>query len=169
MSDSSSQTTQAAITPVPVSEPCRLADTMAGLLATAIADARSLDPDTYMPFCLNWHDVNSLNVCEVCLAGSVIAVSLKNSPTMTITPESFSPNTENKLRAIDSMRGGNWLLAFGFVYGQCPEEIADRLRILPKPKHADFIGWDRLHAHLDSLESILPELRQVDELAAQLS
>ena len=63
------------------------------------------------------------------------------------------------------MRGGNWLLAFGFVYGHCPEEIADRLRILPKPKQSNFIGWDRLHAHLDSLESIRPQLREIDELA----
>lgn len=49
------------------------------------------------------------------------AGSLKNSPAMTISPEMFSHDTENKLRAVDSMRGGNWLLAFGFV---CPRNLS---------------------------------------------
>ena len=103
---------------------------LSGLLEAAIAGVRALDPDTYMPFCVNWYAITDLNVCEVCLVGTLMAGSLKNSPSMTISLEKFSNNTENKLRAVDSMRGGNWLLAVGFVYGQCPEEIAARLRIL---------------------------------------
>ncbi len=62
----------------------------------------------------SWHEARN-NTCEVCLAGAVIANSLKISPlnkdrndypTKTF-PDCFDDRTSSKLKAIDAFRAGN--------------------------------------------------------------
>ena len=170
LSDTATPAPQTLAAPLSVSEPCRLPGTMAGLLEAAINDARALDRDTYLPYSEYWHFITFHDVCQVCLAGSLIAVSLKNSPRITIDPDMFSDDTEDKLHAVEAMRTGDWAEAFRLIYSRTPyAELYTLLQELAKPKQPHFLGWKSFNAHLDSLESILPELRQVDELAAQLS
>ena len=69
--------------------PHSLPDTMSGLLATAIDDARQLDRTLYHPRCGEWHTAWEHRPCQVCLAGSVIAGSLGASHHQTLYPNIF--------------------------------------------------------------------------------
>ena len=46
--------------------------------------------------------------------------------------------------------------------------ITDLLRFLPKPLCSYFCGWIEFNAHLDSLENLLPEFREIDEESTRL-
>ena len=153
-----------------VSEAKALPSTLAGLLRTAIDDARSLDQSLYVPHFDNWHFVNVRDLCEICLAGGIIAGSLHNPPSMTLDPNYFSRKTEDKLRAVDAMRSGDWTAAFRYVYDFAPDRnLFARLRALPAPHHDKFCDWPNFERHLDSLESVLPALTAIDELASNSS
>lgn len=51
-------------------------------------------------------EINAGEPCEVCLAGSVIAFSLKAPPHVTLNPESFDKIIGAKLEALDCFRCG---------------------------------------------------------------
>ena len=136
---------------------------MSDLLQVAINDARALDPRIYRPNSITWHDADAQEQCQVCLAGSVIAGTLAATPDQTLSPDHFSSDTPGKLEALNFMRRGHWVFAFYEFYRHWPRtSIEDRLRKLPKPINADFTGWHAFRAHLDSLEAILPELREIE-------
>ena len=150
-----------------VNEPCKLPGSMSGLLTAAIADARSLNPDIYIPNSFKWHTTNNNGDCFFCLAGSLIARTLNNGSTFptTLFPEHFSLDTDHKLRAVDAMRLGEWFEAFSLLYinDPCPQAFK-LLSELPVPLYRNFEGWGSLHAHLSSLEKLLPQLRWIDKL-----
>ncbi len=136
---------------------------MSDLLEVAIRDARTLDPRIYHPNSVTWHVADEQEQCQVCLAGSVIAGTLAATPDQTLSPDCFPSDTPGKLEALNFMRKGHWVFAFYEFYRHWPRtSIEDRLRKLPKPINADFTGWHAFRAHLDSLESILPELREIE-------
>ena len=152
----------------PVSEPQRLPDTLAGLLECALDDASTLDIGTYIPYSGNWHTRRRDYPCEVCLAGCIMAASLKNPPTRTLIPDMFSADTEQKLDIVDSMRCGNWRAAFTCLYQQEPTaEISRELFHIPTPRLCHFYGWIEFEQHLRSLTALLPQLREIDALAAK--
>ena len=67
------------------------------------------------------------------------------------------------------MRSGDWSRAFYIVYGVNPgARISQKLYTLRKPAHVEFNGWDEFHAHLDSLEALLPTLREIDSRGFRL-
>ena len=140
----------------------RLPGALAGLGQAAIADAFALDREIYFPKCRQWHNPNTEG-CVVCLAGCLIARTL-DAPVSRIRFPSYYPvEIENKLVALDAMRCGHWNRAFHVFYGRDPVvEIVKRLRSLPRPAHANFHGWYEFELHLASLESILPELREIE-------
>ncbi len=132
---------------LPVSEPSALPSTLSGLLQAAITDARSLDQSS-----------------------SLIAGRLRNPPTRSVDPDQFSDDTEYKLRAVDSMRRGEWHDAFSYVYDLQPdEELAARLDALPNPRQTDFYDWPDFERHLMSLEQIIPSIVEIDEIASASS
>lgn len=144
--------------------PHSLPDTMSGLLATAIDDARQLDRTLYHPRCGEWHTAWEHRPCQVCLAGSVIAGSLGASHHQTLYPNIFRGPVQHKLESIDFMRRGKWVLAFKAFYQLHPKISASRqLNRLPRPDNKDFNGWQEFDSHLDSLEEILPDLRQIEQ------
>ena len=137
---------------------------LADLLALAVRDARRLDAASYIPHSGNWHFPTQKGICEVCLAGSVIAVSLRISRQVHAVPKTFTPIVQRQLHAIDYMRCGLWTHAFLILYDRSAvPSIAQRLRSLPMPADASFRSWPEFNAHLDSLESIIPELREIEE------
>ena len=147
-------------------DPFKLPDTMAGLLETAIKDARSLDRNLYLPAWDQWHDSSIRKSCEVCLAGSIIAVSFQMSPETDIHPVLFSDLTFYKLEAVESMRSGDWWHAFVCIYDHFPNYAAEKLILaLDNPLVGEFSGWDDFETHLESLQCFIPKLRAIDKAA----
>ena len=166
MADSSYDLTDPASCPPIDSTQPRLPKSMSGLIERAIADARALDPSLYHPKSRQWHAKTLDGPCEICLAGSLIAVTFKSAADRQRFPWSFDKDVENKLFGLDSMRCGHWTSAFRFIYGFGPtSEIDQRLYALGRPDYMDFDGWDEFHPHLDSLEAILPALREIEAAA----
>ena len=138
---------------------------MSDLLEAAIIDARSLDPRIYQPNYIALHDAAVSVQCQVCLAGSMIAGTLEATPDQSFTPDHFDSNVRGNLESLNYMRQGHWLFAFYEFYRHWPRtSIENRLRKLPKPNNANFRCWNSFHSHLDSLESTLPELREIELL-----
>ena len=139
--------------------------TLADLLTVAISDARQLDPELYSPRSGHWHYMINDSPCYVCLAGCVIAVSLHHSPYFDKQPWMFPQHTADKLYALNYMRCGRWLDAYHLLYGHVPARfIETELFYLRMPKMNTFDNWDDFHVHLDSLESIVPDLRRIESL-----
>ena len=158
-----------------------LPDTMHELLALAIADAEKLDRRKYRPDSSKWHapdsklecsgDPISSGFCEVCLAGAVIAGTLKCDPVDNMYPSQYDEEGyREKLTALDAMRTGSFILAYDFFYEkdaskevmseklsnglvdlECKELVTDR----------DFRGWDKLASHLESMKKVVPELKRL--------
>lgn len=142
----------------------RLPSTMSGLLEAAIKDARAIDRSRYMPFSEEWHNALNSSVCEVCLAGSLIAQTLRIPFDLDFAPFMFSETTMRKLEAVDSMRCGFWRRVFDLLYATAPSKtISDKLEALGMPDNADFYGWGEFDRLLNSLESLVPRLREIDE------
>ena len=131
----------------PVYEPFTLPSTLAGLLQAAITDARSLEHSS-----------------------SLIASRLRFPPTSIVNPDQFSDDTKCKLRAVDSIRRGEWREAFSHVYHFQPfGELTSRLCALPKPRQTEFYGCNSFEQHLKSLEAIMPSIAAIDRIAAAMS
>ena len=140
-----------------------LPGTLSGLLAAAIDDARRLDRDGYRPASMRWHCPVEEGPCEVCLAGSVIARTYRSSRSLAILPSMFSFPIYRKLYALENMRCGEWLNAYLTLYETpAPVAIEDRLLLLPMPAHSEFDNWPEFDAHLDSLEPVVGELREIE-------
>ena len=146
-----------------------LPTTMAGLLETAISDARRLDRSIYIPHHDHWHQATYFNTCKVCLAGSMIAGTLKIPPSDTVTSDAFDPRTHTLLNALDEMRYGYWISAFRNVYDQEPtESLRCELNRIPVPDHGSFVGWPGFDSFLASLNQLVPRLRAIDQQALAL-
>ena len=144
--------------------PHSIGSCMSSLLEAAIKDARSLDRDKYRPLSIAWHQADEDGKCEVCLAGSMIAGTLQSPPSKTLTPYRFSGNTPRLLETVDYMRGGQWVAAFRRFHGRDPGRFSSfRLSELPRPTNTNFVGWHSFRSHLDSLELILPALREIEQ------
>ena len=143
-----------------------LRDRLFELLEDAIKAARSLDPAVYAPNSARWHEFDKeLGLCEVCLSGAVIAgldgVDVKAS----VSPGSFVKKNRvgHKLVAIDHMRNGMWALAYYAAYGEVPNvEVFGKLALIPKPRPSDFCDWTTFNQLLDSLDLIIPQLREIE-------
>ena len=145
-----------------------LPHTMAGLLETALRDAGSLDRDLYNPNYNEWHNPDAGNFCEICLAGCLIAGTLKFDPSSYLTPTYFPNGTARLLDAIDNMRNGQWCKSFELVYNFTPPpRILDYLQSLSQVPHSDFYNWDEFDSHLAALKRMLPQLQSVDRAAAE--
>ena len=151
---------------IEVREPEKLPSTLSGLLSTALQDAEELDREHYFPYSENWH--KSRYHCEICLAGAVIAGTLRNAHHDSLTPSMFSKETERKLHVIDSMRRGEWSSAFHRLYGEeLDQTLKTMLRRIPAPDLVHFNGWDEFLVHLKTLHAAVEPLDAIDKLAAR--
>ena len=142
--------------------------TLAGLLETAVRDARKLDRTIYVPNCEQWHRAVSYSrarLCEVCLGGCLIAGTLDVESCDSVTASMFDDRTSILLDALDDMRIGYWISAFKRIYDcDLRPSLRSLLERIPVPVHTEFSGWEQFDAHLASLERAVPRLRQVDQL-----
>lgn len=85
----------------------RLPEKMSALLRVAVADARKLAHDPRYKLDMGLFHAQRENRCHVCMAGAVMACTLKSNPRSPLTPYNFS-GLGGRLDSIDSMRTGNF-------------------------------------------------------------
>ncbi len=148
---------------------------LSDLIELAIADARKLDRNHYTPMWWTWHrPSNKDGKCMVCLAGAVIAGTLRCATETSVDiathgrngPESATITDvawRRALWALDSAREGDWLDAFQVLHHAYPKgELYDMLEALPEPAHTEFNDWNTLDGHLESLATRVRQLRKLD-------
>lgn len=87
----------------------QLPDTLSGLLRLAVHDAQACEADERYELVMSaWHAATNRGTCAVCMAGSVMARTLRVPSRNFVTPTDFSARTDARLRAINAMRSG-WL------------------------------------------------------------
>lgn len=100
-------------------DPSELPACLCGLLRRAVEDAMAVEE---MPgYKLNmgvWHMPNG--VCQVCMAGAVMARTLKVERDSECEPTDLSQGIAQKLYAVNCLRAGNVLGAFGYLHRFCP-------------------------------------------------
>ena len=150
----------------------KLPNTLSGLIEVAIQDARGLDRKRYLPDGGSWHEPVDLE-CQICLAGVVMAGSLRANPAESKTPGLFTRPLARKLRALEQVRQGNWLDAWCGFYEvsliRVESILEGQLNSLPIPEESEFDGWRALDSHLASLQAILPKLREIEGMEAKLA
>ncbi|MGI9295980.1 MAG: hypothetical protein ACR2PS_18510 [Pseudomonadales bacterium] len=93
--------------------PKRLPKTPSKLIRLAIADFRRVLrlKKTYVVDMTEWHEPNSH--CSVCLAGAVMAGTLKASPDVEMSPGDYDDATDRALYALNDFRMGCFWDALG--------------------------------------------------------
>ena len=66
-----------------------------------------IDMNTWHSWNINEFDDEPVSKCEICLAGAVIAGSLKADLETELTPDCYAPATAKKLNSLDYFRSGN--------------------------------------------------------------
>lgn len=149
-----------------------LPDTLSETLSLAIRDARLLDPSIYFPHNRFWHgyDTTHHNKCLVCLSGSIISQSFQADHKTITTPGSYRDEIDRKLRSINLVRTGDYTGAFALFHNRhAPTEIRLLLFELDSPASSSFVGWEQFESHLDSLEELLPSLREIEDKALSIN
>ena len=149
---------------------------LSGLIDLAVADARRLDRTTYTPNASVWHEPADDGCCMICLAGSVIAGTLKCPRDKKVEvggevntdPDRMTINDRKwqlALWALDDARQGCWYDAREALCApDAPAPTDDILRGLdrvPAPEHTEFQSWEEFDAHLESLATCANELRKL--------
>jgi hypothetical protein len=95
-----------------------LPDTLSGLIRVALKDLRTVEASkAYKVDMDRWHTPEANGVCHVCMAGAVMATTLRCSPLAVVDTTSWLNGVEDKLQAIDCLRGGNISWAARKIYG----------------------------------------------------
>ena len=151
-------------------------DKLSDLIDLAAADAQGLDRGVYTPSSWTWHRPSE-GECLVCLAGAVIAGTLRCTPETdidvaiepivnldgagteitTITDERW----RRALWTLDSAREGNWTAAVETLHGdsRLHGPLADEVDALNAPLHPEFDDWRTFELHLASLAKLASDLR----------
>lgn len=105
-----------------------LPDEPSELITLALADLAKVEaaPGEYRVAMGVWHSPDpGTDLCAVCLAGAVIAMTLRGARGMCLWPEDFSKDTRRKLGALDSLREGRVYNALRHLgYPECVTERA---------------------------------------------
>ena len=151
-----------------------LPDKLSDLIETAISEYGGLDRDIYYPNSEVWHQGVSIEgdgeYCGVCLAGAVIAGSLKVDHEVEYWDYDFSAHCD-KLRALDFIRRGMARRAFsclGVVYSDFTDEQEDLVLSIEREAQAgewsgvmNWLGWGDLDNALAHYKSVADRLRAV--------
>ena len=88
------------------------------LILVALNDLLScIEDDRYEVSMLDWHTASSYDnaSCMVCLAGAVMAQTLKSNPKCDFIPSSFDQKTGRALLALNEFRVGHVSTGFGHL------------------------------------------------------
>ena len=147
-------------------------ETLSGLIRLAIDDARTLRQSQYHPHWSVWHQrgdhsnapPSSLEkrMCNVCLAGAVIAGTLSADKEKKREPANFSKygktsQWERGLRALDFVRRGTpgyYESAISMFLGRGNPPRGFKSHDIPGTEYPDFVGWDQFEKHCESLHAV---------------
>jgi hypothetical protein len=112
-------------------KPVRLPNKLSALLRIAVKDAKACEADPRYKLAMDtWHTPRSPGgVCEVCLAGSVMAKTLGLRRDVSASPYSYTTSVERRLRALDYMRMGEFDYAAGELDLRIGPDQADALKV----------------------------------------
>ena len=156
---------------------------IASLARVAVADGRALNRALYRPLSSQWHSYKGATdcgcadcqageagqpVCNVCLAGAVIAGSLNVEFESTFGPskaiDTFGAETARAIRALDYVRCGDYYYAYENAGLAIDFEVSRAsLREIAQPEQGSFKGWEQFEEHLDSIEAIAEQLQAFED------
>lgn len=121
----------------------RLPNKLSALLKIALTDLEAIEKSArYKVQMGSWHYPGDDGKCEVCLAGAVMAKRGGADRRLSLEPESFyDEKTACKLRAIDSLRGGNLRYAFSLMGIEVPESLPE---LLDENRYSEWDGHRQL-------------------------
>lgn len=130
---------------------------LSDLVELALNDLMVVEQDPeYRVNMKNWHTyIDDETVCEVCLAGSVMAKSLKISQDISCTPSMFTNGWDEAMCSLDLVRVGRLedaLLRWGHSYKTC-RNLA--LGIQPPPEYSEDPDGFKLY-----LKHVITQLRK---------
>lgn len=138
------------------------------LIELALADAKTLDRDKYIPDAGNWHNPKpSRNTCLVCLAGMIMVGTLGLRPTDVGIPRRWydeDPKWTDAIMALDDVRDGDYVSAVDKVmsYFEVTVEVKEKLTVIPTARPELFSGWEQWDQFARQLETeVLPALREL--------
>ena len=145
---------------------------LAALGRVAVKDAKSLDRTNYLPDYTEWHGHRpDLDVCEVCLAGAVLARSMGHIKE-TVKPHLLPDAFMRVLNALDHLRSGSFVFAYRnlqlHTYARCLENEEGVIAI-PPLEWGEFMGWREFDLHISSLERVLDGLEVFEDSVDQLA
>jgi hypothetical protein len=121
-----------------------LPEQMSALLELALDDLAKIEKNRrYTVSMGSWHVYSpNTDTCFVCLAGAVMACSLKMPIEKNVKPEDFDDETGYCLTALDYLRVGDIDAAYAARYGE-GGEVSDKLplRVEVPAYGADKAGW----------------------------
>ena len=160
-----------------------LPDQLSDLLELAVRDMRSLDRQRYFPNAYEWHvpmqfygdgvpPTDDGRRCACCLAGSVMAQTLKTPITENQCPYMYEmpemDGVTEKLTAIDSARMGDYRFAWDQLQDavgrreELTKEQKDLLREINGPtSHQYFQSWEEADRFLERMDDHIQQLRSV--------
>jgi len=107
----------------------QLSDTPSTMIYEAIKDLEEIEKNpNYIINMDEWHKPHSveLNKCEVCLAGSVMANTLKVPTENNVSPVFFKGSNYSKLCALDNFRQGSMYGALALLNISIPTKYSDK-------------------------------------------
>ena len=140
---------------------------LSALIELAISDAHKLDREIYYPSFAMWHSSHDSYEngasCAICLAGAVIAGSLRQPHEVTVSLGSYPIQTCNSLFALNAVRAGDIEAAF--------EEMGTKLTSLQREEvekleskyteNSDFRGWGEFNLLLNEMADLATELKAI--------
>lgn len=122
--------------------PRPLPDKPSELIRVALEDVRLVEKDDrYIVFMDDWHTTrNREGACHVCLAGAVMAKSLKANVWEYTTPKKYPTDVRSKLFALDHFRSGD--VNLGLMSMGWPQKSTRPTRITPYEKDRELFHED---------------------------
>lgn len=130
----------------------QLPDLPSRLITLALGDLRWIEgDDRYLVDMNHWHIAGTKHgsPCIVCLAGAVMARSLRVDPSSSQLPEFFDEDTSGKLQALDSFRRG--FVAQGLHLMHIPVPASVPITIPVTPYHIDREAFKERMRHVAEL------------------
>ena len=112
----------------------KLPNKPSSLIRLAVNDLNKVEKDkNYKVYMGDWHNPysNAKGLCEVCLAGSVLAKSLDFPATNSMPWDEMALKLSNKFESIDAFRQGDIEMAFLKLGQKLPNDIPEYLCITP--------------------------------------
>ena len=133
---------------------------MVGLLRVALEDAKDLDRCEYNPNSSVWHDGQDYTLCNVCLAGMVMAGTMGEDPTSDVMPATVTThkNTKLALVSLDYLRSWCILSAATTLKIPLSEEQVMAIEELKPVGPTLFRNWFAFDDLSERLERLADEL-----------